>query len=101
MNQRSTSSSRQRGEDRAPGAPGEEDKKSPRLEPPHPSPLPTGERGKWHHYPRYAAVGLAAIVCVAIGAVWGLIDSFGPAPLGRDLELSKTVLDRNGRLLRS
>ncbi|HVQ10588.1 MAG TPA: penicillin-binding protein 1C, partial [Methyloceanibacter sp.] len=30
-----------------------------------------------------------------------MIDSFGPAPLGRDLELSKTVLDRNGRLLRS
>jgi penicillin-binding protein 1C len=38
---------------------------------------------------------------VAIGAVWGVIDSFGPAPVGRDLELSKTVLDRNGRLLRS
>ena len=33
--------------------------------------------------------------------MWGLIDAFGPAPLGRDLELSKTVLDRNGRLLRS
>ena len=33
--------------------------------------------------------------------LWGLIDAFGPAPLGRDLELSKTVLDRHGRLLRS
>ncbi|MGC2341461.1 MAG: transglycosylase domain-containing protein, partial [Methyloceanibacter sp.] len=33
--------------------------------------------------------------------MWGLVDSFGAAPFGRDLELSKTVLDRNGRLLRS
>ncbi|MFZ0398192.1 MAG: penicillin-binding protein 1C, partial [Methyloceanibacter sp.] len=41
------------------------------------------------------------MVCVGVGALWGLIDSFGPAPLGRDLEMSKTVLDRNGRLLRS
>ena len=38
---------------------------------------------------------------MAIGATWGLIDSFGPAPLGRDLELSKTVVDRNSKLLRS
>ncbi|MGC2408996.1 MAG: penicillin-binding protein 1C [Methyloceanibacter sp.] len=44
------------------------------------------------------------MLCIAsatAGAVWGLIDAFGPAPLGRGLELSKTVLDRNGRLLRS
>ncbi|HET7852321.1 MAG TPA: transglycosylase domain-containing protein, partial [Methyloceanibacter sp.] len=46
-------------------------------------------------------MGLAALLCMAIGALWGLIDSFGPAPFGRDLEVSKTVLDRNGRLLRS
>ena len=38
---------------------------------------------------------------MVIGATWGLIDSFGPAPLGRDLELSKTVVDRNSKLLRS
>jgi penicillin-binding protein 1C len=30
-----------------------------------------------------------------------LIDSFGPAQLGRDLELSKTVVDRKSKLLRS
>jgi penicillin-binding protein 1C len=48
-----------------------------------------------------AAVGLLWIAAAVTGAVWGLIDTFGPAPLGRDLELSKTVLDRNGRLLRS
>ena len=45
--------------------------------------------------------GAGALACVAIGALWGVIDSFGPAPLGRNLELSKTVLDRNGNLLRS
>ena len=63
------------------------------------SPLPA-QRG-WKRYAIYAFAGLMVMVCVAIGALWGLIDSFGPAPLGRDLEMSKTVLDRNGRLLRS
>jgi penicillin-binding protein 1C len=29
------------------------------------------------------------------------VDSFGPVPLGNDKELSKTVVDRDGRLLRS
>ena len=60
-----------------------------------------GEREKWRRRAFYAAMGLTGIACVAVGAVWGLIDNFGPAPLGRDLDLSKTVLDRNGRLLRS
>jgi len=102
MNQRSTSSSPRRGEDSALGAPGEGEKTSPRRsKPPHPSPLPTGERGKWKRYAIYAFAGLMVMVCVGVGALWGLIDSFGPAPLGRDLEMSKTVLDRNGRLLRS
>jgi penicillin-binding protein 1C len=55
----------------------------------------------WRRHALFAAAGLAAIACVAIGAVWGLVDSFGPAPLGRHLELSKTVLDRNDSLLRS
>jgi penicillin-binding protein 1C len=48
-----------------------------------------------------AAVGVAALGCIGIGALWGLIDSFGPAPLGRGLEFSRTVLDRKGELLRS
>ena len=55
----------------------------------------------WKKWASVALIGLAGIACVTIGAVWGLIESFGPASLGQDLELSKTVLDRNGRLLRS
>jgi penicillin-binding protein 1C len=55
------------------------------------------ERKRW----KYAALAVAVIACVGIGALWGLIDSFGPPPLGRDVELSKTVLDRKGVLLRS
>jgi penicillin-binding protein 1C len=84
------------------GAPGEENVTSPhRSEPAHPGPLPRMERAKWRQRANYAAIALIAVMCVAVGAVWGLIESFGPAPLGRDLEFSKTVLDRNGRLLRS
>ena len=64
-------------------------------------PLPTGERGGGAVERSILRAGLAAVACVAIGATWGLIDSFGPAPLGRDLELSKTVVDRNSKLLRS
>jgi len=104
MNQRSNSglTSPRRGEVGASSAPGEGDQAFPSpSDPPHPGPLPIGEREKWTRWMRYGAVGLGALACIAIGALWGLIDSFGPAPLGRDLELSKTVLDRNGRLLRS
>jgi penicillin-binding protein 1C len=50
---------------------------------------------------RYAAFGAAVAACIGTGALWGLIDSFGPPPPGRDVELSKTVLDRKGVLLRS
>ena len=98
MNQRAKSASPQREEVGALDAPAElHDKRS---KPPHPGPLPTGDKGRWGRA-LYLSVGLAAIACVAIGATWGLIDSFGPAPLGRDLELSKTVIDRNSKLLRS
>jgi penicillin-binding protein 1C len=91
MNQRSTPTSFPRGEARALGAP----------EPSHARPIPSGEREKWPRRALCGAAGLAAIACVAVGAAWGLIDSFGKAPLGRDLEVSKTVVDRNSRLLRS
>jgi penicillin-binding protein 1C len=98
MNQRSTSASPLTAEI---GAPAEWDTPPHRLEPLHSAPLPVGEKSKWRRRSTVVAIGLAAILCVAIGAAWGLVDSFGPAPLGRDLELSKTVLDRDGRLLRS
>lgn len=42
-----------------------------------------------------SAVALAAIAC----AVW--VYALGPAPLGKDIELSHVVLDRDGRLLRA
>jgi penicillin-binding protein 1C len=98
MNQRAKPSSPVRGEDDAVDAPSEEDNKSPRPSEP---PRPEGAQSTWRRRALYAAAGLGAIACVAIGAIWGLIDSFGPAPLGRDLELSKTVVDRNSKLLRS
>jgi penicillin-binding protein 1C len=67
--------------------------------------LPGGEGtarpSAWRRRALIAAVALGAVVCIGIGALWGLVDGFGPAPLGRGLEVSKTVLDRNGRLLRS
>src|ERR1700744_6643610 len=45
------------------------------------------------------AVSLAVIVLFAAAGAW--IWSLGPAPLGQNLEFSKQVLDRNGRLLRA
>jgi penicillin-binding protein 1C len=47
-----------------------------------------------------AVVGIVWIVAAMAGAVTGLFQTFGPPPLGRDLELSRLVLDRNGNLLR-
>jgi penicillin-binding protein 1C len=35
------------------------------------------------------------------GGLVGLIEAFGPAPLGRDLAMSQVVLDRNGKVLRA
>jgi penicillin-binding protein 1C len=49
----------------------------------------------------YAAIGAAWITAAAAGALVGLADTFGPPPLGKDLEYSTTVLDRDGRLLRA
>jgi penicillin-binding protein 1C len=46
-----------------------------------------------------AAISLACFVALA-GTTWG-IWSLGPAPLGQNLEFSKQVLDRNGKLLRA
>jgi penicillin-binding protein 1C len=45
------------------------------------------------------AAGIVLVPLVS-GAAWW-IASLGPAPLGRNLEFSTTVLDRNGKLLRA
>jgi penicillin-binding protein 1C len=49
----------------------------------------------------YAAIGAVWIAAAVAGGAVGLAESFGPAPLGKQLELSATVLDRNGKLLRA
>jgi penicillin-binding protein 1C len=48
----------------------------------------------------YAAIGAVWIAAAFAGAAAGLIETFGPAPLGDKLEYSKTVVDRDGDLLR-
>lgn len=70
---------------------------------PHAKPLPSRERParRARRVLLYAALGIGAVACIGIGALWGLVDSFGPAPTGKDLEFSRTVVDRNGKLLRS
>jgi penicillin-binding protein 1C len=40
-------------------------------------------------------------MAAAAGAIAGLFEAYGPPPLGRDLEVSRLVLDRNGTLLRA
>jgi penicillin-binding protein 1C len=49
----------------------------------------------------YAAIGALWLAAIAAGALAGLADTFGPPPLGKDLEYSTTVLDRDGKLLRA
>ena len=52
-------------------------------------------------YWRYilAGIGGAASMIAVAGAAW--VYSLGPAPLGRHLDYSHVVLDRNGKLLRA
>ncbi|RDV01043.1 penicillin-binding protein 1C [Undibacter mobilis] len=45
-----------------------------------------------------ACAGAIALACIACA---GWVYAFGPAPLGKDIELSHVVLDREGRLLRA
>ena len=48
------------------------------------------------------AVAAASLACISVLAAAGWwIAALGPAPLGKDLEFSREVLDRNGRLLRA
>ena len=45
--------------------------------------------------------GFGAAVALSALAVGMFVTSLGPAPLGKDLEYSRVVLDRNGKLLRA
>ena len=53
------------------------------------------------HAMRLIAAGLAAAILAAARAMTLWIASLGPVPLGEGLEFSTTVVDREGRLLRS
>ncbi len=48
-----------------------------------------------------AGVGAGWLIAATAGAITGLVETYGPPPLGRDLEVSRLVLDRNGTLLRA
>ncbi len=96
----------QRGEAGAHRAPGERVLGSiDGSEPPQPDPLPKGARvsrpSPWRRRAIYAAMGAVWLVAAMAGAVVGTFEAFGPPPLGRDLEMSRLVLDRNGKLLRA
>ena len=47
------------------------------------------------------AIGAVWVVAAVAGGVVGVFEAFGPPPLGRDLEMSRVVLDRHGKLLRA
>jgi len=70
-------------------------------QPPYHGLLPAGEKGKQRRRAAFVAIGAVWIIAAIAGAVTGLVEAFGPAPLGRDLEMSRVVLDRNGKLLRA
>ncbi|MGH7123032.1 MAG: transglycosylase domain-containing protein, partial [Stellaceae bacterium] len=46
-------------------------------------------------------IGAVWILAAVGGGIVGLFEALGPPPLGRDLEVSTVVLDRNGTLLRA
>ena len=56
---------------------------------------------KWRSRAIYAAIGAVWLIAALAGAIAGLVEALGPPPLGRDLEISRVVLDRNGTLLRA
>ena len=57
--------------------------------------------GRWASRVLVAAVALVWIAAAFAGGMAGLFQAFGPAPLGRDLEVSTIVVDRDGKLLRA
>jgi penicillin-binding protein 1C len=64
-------------------------------------PIPAGERGRWGRRLTVAAIAVVWIAAAIAGGISGLFQTFGPAPLGRDLEVSTIVVDRDGKLLRA
>lgn len=56
---------------------------------------------RWRRLALLAAVGVIWLIAACAGAVSGLVEAYGPPPLGRNLETSRVVLDRNGTLLRA
>ena len=54
----------------------------------------------WKRRALMAAVAVVWIGAALAGSIAGLFQAFGPAPLGRDIELSTSVVDREGKLLR-
>jgi penicillin-binding protein 1C len=49
----------------------------------------------------FATVALVWVIAAMAGGVVGVFDVLGAPPLGRDLEASRVVLDRHGKLLRA
>lgn len=64
------------------------------------TPATTGKSRRWRRVKLTASV-LAIVALVTIGAVASWIVSLGPLPLANAHEVSTTVLDRNGKLLRA
>jgi penicillin-binding protein 1C len=60
-----------------------------------------GERSGFRRAARMLCIAVALVCIAAIGSLGWYVKSLGPAPLGTHLEFSKTVLDRDGRLLRA
>ncbi len=55
----------------------------------------------WRRVALLATIGAIWVVAAVAGATAGLVEAYGPPPLGRDLEVSRVALDRNGALLRA
>jgi penicillin-binding protein 1C len=69
---------------------------------PHPDPFPAGgERRKRQCGLCYAAIVACWVSFAAFAAAAGWIAALGPPPLGKDVEFSTRVFDRDGRLLRA
>jgi penicillin-binding protein 1C len=55
----------------------------------------------WRRRVAFAAIGAVWLAAAIAGGITGLFEALGPPPLGRDLEVSRVVLDRHGKLLRA